>query len=215
MTREFLEQQTLSHAQVHLCILDTSGNAEFGTQVQAWLAQCDYAGYTYKAIQLGRPGLADLPRDDVQQEVRDVCATLYNTFARLCTTATACFLEDDILPPPNAYERLLEQFTPESISVSGYYCHRNTTRPIAWQYDEHGYPIDAQVQAGTTKIGGTGFGCLVMRGEYLRNTVFSSGLPLMNYDQNFFRAVSTHPYHTALIDWSLRCKHFSSPDTWS
>lgn len=216
MTQKFLEEQTLNHQQVHLHILDTSGNADFGAQVQQWLATCDYSGYTYQTLQVGRKGLADLPRTDaVQQEVRDACATIYNTFARACSTATVCFLEDDILPPIDAYEILLSQCTPESVSVSGYYCHRGTERPIAWNYDAHGYPCDAPVGEGTAKIGGTGFGCLVMRGEYVRNTVFSSGPPLLNYDQNIFRTVSEHPNHCALIHWSLRCKHFSSPDSWS
>lgn len=214
-TQQFLEQQTLRHSQIHLCILDTSGNPEFGKQVQAWLAQCDYGGYSYQRLRVGRAGLADRPRSEVQQEVRDACATIYSTFARLAKTATVCFLEDDIVPPLHAYERLLEQFTPESVSVSGYYCHRGTNRPIAWNYDANGYPCDSTVGTGTTPIGGTGFGCLAVRGEYLRNSVFSSGPPLLNYDQNFFRHVSQHSYHTALIDWSLNCKHFSAPDTWS
>lgn len=215
LTAKFLEKQTLNHNQIHLVLIDTSHDEAFRGQVRSWLAQCDYRSTTYHRLKVGRAGLADLPREQVAQQVRDAVAQIYNTCARLCTTATACFLEDDILPPYDAYPRLLSQLEPDVISVSGYYCHRGTTRAIAWNWKENGLPYDVTPQEGTTVIGGTGFGCLVMRGMYLRNTVFSSGPPRMNYDHNFFFDIHNHPKHKALIDWSIRCQHHSSPTDWS
>lgn len=215
LQRAFLERQTLDHSRIHLFILDTAHNPQFSAEVRRWLAECDYGSITHQRRRVGRSNLPSMDRDAVRQEMRDACATIYNIFARNCFTPLALFLEDDVIPPDDAFEHLIRQLTPDAVSVSGFYRHRNSSRPIAWGWSATGIPRDYEaIPSGTTVVGGTGFGCSVVRGERLRHTVFSSGLPLLNYDQNFYRTAVFEEKQKALLDWDCVCRHYSDAHTW-
>ncbi len=212
-TAAFLHNQTFPHHLVKLVILDTSQDASFGTMVQEWLRQSDYPDPVYRAQAVGPAGIADKPRDALTgRDVADICADIYNRFAREVTTSLVCFLEDDIVPPNDAYVRLVSALTPTTLSVSGFYRHRNGERkPVAWQWDEATHdPVFAKPSAGVTQVGGNGFGCVVVRGAVVRDTHFSAGPPHDNYDHNFYRQ-HTDAGWQAFLDWGCICDHLSSP----
>ncbi len=214
LTKAFLEEQTFPHALLHLVILDTSHDADFSREVRSWIGSCDYAAHTYIHRNVGRKGIADLPRETVAQEVRDACATIYNIFARLSQTTLVFFLEDDVIPPLDVFIRLTRHFSHNVISVSGVYRHRHRNQSVAWNWTSEGRCIDSPDAKGVMSIGGNGFGCLAMRGEVLRHSVFKSGPPLLNYDQNFYREWVFQKKKEARIDWDSTCRHFLSATEW-
>lgn len=214
LMRAFLETQTFPHALTHLIILDTSQDAAFAAGVRAWLSRCDYAGITYRSMDVGRKGLADAPREDVAREIGTACSTIYNTFGRMVETPLAFILEDDVIPPTDAFPRLIRSFAPNVVSVSGFYRHRDKPRPVCWEWDARGFPVFPEPSIGVQPIGGTGFGCLAIRGEFMRRHVFQSGEPFGNYDHNFFASLTRDAGYAALIDWDCVCRHYQSPDVW-
>lgn len=213
MTKVFLETQTYPHNLLHLVIVDTADDATFSADVRQWLATCDYKQITYKTLPVGIKDLASLPRHTVTKEVSVVCAALYNTFARMVDTPLVFTLEDDVIPPPDAFVRLSTLMTDDVVSASALYWHRDKNQPVCWTWDRGG-PSFPEKGTGIQEIGGTGFGCLAINGEIFRNTVFRSGQPFGNYDHNFFAAQTMHGPKRALIDWDCVCRHYQSPDVW-
>lgn len=214
LTKEFLDSQSFPHDLIHLIILDTSHDENFSREVRSWIGSCDYEARTYIHRIVGSRGIADLPRESVAQQVRDACATIYNVFARLSQTTLVFFLEDDIIPPSDAFVRLTHSFSPNVLGVSGAYRHRHRNQAVAWNWTSDGRCIDSPDGKGVASIGGNGFGCMAMRGEVLRHSVFKSGPPLLNYDQNFYQEWVFQKKTEALIDWDCSCRHFLSPTEW-
>lgn len=214
LMKTFLEHQTFPHASVHLVILDTSHDADFRREVRSWIGSCDYSAHTYIHRKVGRKGIADLPRESVAQEVRDACATIYNIFARVSKTTLVFFLEDDVIPPLDAFLRLTGHFSQNVLSVSGLYRHRMRDQAVVWDWNAEGKPIDSPDRSGPTSAGGNGFGCVVMRGEYLRHSVFRSAPTLWNFDQDFYHDRVYEEKMQALVDWDCTCRHYLSSTEW-
>ena len=214
LTTSFLEQQTYPHDLIDLVVLDTSQNNAFGTQVKGWLSQCDYRSHTYLQEAVGEPGIADLPRAQMTDAVCDACVRIFNCLRPYCTAPVALFLEDDVVPPQDAYTRLSALLGKEVVSASGLYRHRGNRKPVAWNWDEHGFPSFPKENRGITTIGGSGFGCIATRGDVVRSFQFSSEQPFLNYDHMFFRAMVRDGPWQALLDWSCVCRHYSSTQSW-
>jgi len=215
LTAKFLENQTLPHERIHLVIMDTSQDAEFGKIVREWLSGSDYPKITYLRETVGVKGLADQFRGDHSDDAARACSLIYNRFAHMCDTALALFLEDDVLPPLDAYERLIRNFDVKVISVSGTYMHRNRNSPVAWKISPSGFPEDINIGKGVAPVSGNGFGCLAARGAFIKHAVFHDGPPFRNFDQNFYNSLDPAKRYQALIDWDCLCRHYRSPDDYA
>lgn len=216
LTKAFLERQTYPHDRMHLIILDTSQNSTFGKEVKTWLAECDYGSYTYHTAVVGPKGLADLPRAEAAVAVASACAGIYNRFARMVKTSLVCFLEDDIVPPDDVYPRLIRSFAPDVVSVSALSFQRGAdNQPIVWKWTPNGHPLNESTQQGVTMVGGNGFGCCVVRGEYVRRTTFRSGPKTYCFDHNFYRDHVYENKMNALVDWNCVCRHHHDALTWN
>jgi hypothetical protein len=215
---EFLARQTFPHARVHLYVLDTSQNAAFRRTVRAWLAQCDYAGISLVSARVGPPGIADLPRPEALDAVRHAVAAIYNRFARACQTPLALCLEDDVIPPGDAFARLVQQLGEKRLSVSavvhGRHAQYRRGAPLAWNWLPDGKREDLPAGAGLTSVGGNGFGCVAMRGDYFRRQVFRSGPPRNDFDFNFYHDATCRDGWEAVLDWGCVCRHYDGPDSW-
>ncbi|MBU0766172.1 hypothetical protein KKF55_00055, partial [Patescibacteria group bacterium] len=211
-TRTFLEHQTYPHKITHLIILDTSQDPEFGKEICTWLGSCDYADHTYIQEAVGPKNLADMPRHEVNKDVLHATAHIYNRFARLIQTRYAFFLEDDVIPPEDAYVQLLKHLKPNTVSVSGLYRDRLKGFPVAWEWTENSCR-HIPMRTGVSAVGGNGFGCLVMRGTSIHGVVFRTGPNWYNYDHNFYLDLRDEPAE-ALIDWNCVCKHYTSANSW-
>ncbi|MFH1670499.1 MAG: glycosyltransferase [Patescibacteria group bacterium] len=184
LTSEFLEQQTFPHEHIHLVIMDTSENYSFSNIIRIWLAQCDYGAQTYLKE---------------SQEINP--EAIYNRFARFCINPLALLLKEDVIPPLDAFERLTLHFDHKTISVSGIYLPQLEV----WQWTEDGKPIGVSSSTDVESVGGNGFGCLVLRGEFLRQTVFQSTSPHNRCEYNFYHTYVYKEGFKALVDFNCRC----------
>jgi len=202
----FLEQQTWPHNQIRLILLDTSQSSEFSSTVRQWLATCDYVDTRYVRLAVGSPLLADLPRLESANEVRRSMARIYNFLKCELSTELVWILEDDILPPLNVAQKLLEQFDERTVSVAAPYRSRFHPSYVAWDGNavSYGNPL-----VGTTEVGGNGFGCTVIRSEEIRRTAFSHAYRLPDFDHAFYASLQIHG-QVAKVNWDVECLHFSS-----
>lgn len=215
MMQQFLERQTYPHERIHIVILDTSQDEPFGKIIRSWLESCDYREHTYLRETVGIKGIADMPRHIVEHQMSDACAVIYNRLARMCSTPVAFVLEEDVIPPDDAFMRLQSLHREGVVSVSGVYRHRQLPRLIAWDWNQDGFPVPRPFMGtGVTTIGGNGFGCVLIDGPYFRKTVLRSGAPIRNFDHNFYHQAVHLEKRTALIDWSIVCKHYMDKDHW-
>ncbi len=216
ITSAFLERQTYPHERMHLVLLDTSQSADFSKLVTEWIPRSDYASISYEQMPVGRAGIADLPREEFVRELSDACALIYNTLARKCKTPLACILEDDVIPPDDAYVRLATTlWSSDAMSVSGVYRHRLSPRIAAWNWTLDAGAVDAPLfQNGLHETGGNGFGCLAVRGKIFRDAIFRAGPPYYNYDQHFYYERVFLRGQKALMDWDCRCKHYVNQNHW-
>ena len=200
---EFLDQQNWPHDQARLVLFDTSQDDAFSRHVREWLAVCDYADVRHIRAAVGEPGLADRPRGAAVGEVTLAMTRIYNRLAREATSDYVWIVEDDVLPPLDACERLLRAFDERTASVSGVYPSRFKNGYVVWQANQQKYLVRGQ---GVQTVGGNGFGCVVLRGEVLRETVFTSTIDYPAYDNAFYQRLAAAGL-VAKIDWAVVCDH--------
>lgn len=202
----YLERQAWPHEQTHLYLLDTSGSEAFQTGVRKWLAQSDYRSFTLASESVGANGLAERPRLEAADEVRVAVARIYNRMARTVATPFVWVLEDDIVPPDDACEQLLRGFDPQTFSVSGVYASRFHSGCVAWDLANNSY---RRVRRGLERVGGNGFGCVVLRTHVFDETVFTASGSIPDFDHAFYARIQGRGLH-AKIDWSVRCRHYDA-----
>lgn len=198
----FLDRQTWPHDRTRLVLFDTSQNDIFSQRVRAWIAGCDYADVRHVRASVGAPGLADNPRHTAAREVSLAMARIYNQMARELTTNYVWVVEDDMLPPDDAGERLLRGFDEQTASVSGAYLSRLAHGYVAWTSDRH----HRRPTGGLQKIDGNGFGCVVLRGQVVRDALFTATIDYAAYDNAFYYRLAVSGL-LAKIDWSVECRH--------
>lgn len=208
LCREFLTRQAWPHTQVRLLLLDTSQQPAFSAAVRDWLAHCDYPDVHYRSVAVARPGLADedRQRDDVQQAVRLAMARIYNAIASSRLTDYVWILEDDVVPPDDACERLLRGFDETTASVSAVYPSRFDQQPCVWDQHRQHYRTSSP---GLQAVHGNGFGCVVLRRGVLQRTAFRHH---DDFDRLFYDELAVAGW-TTKVDWSVACQHGTAPLT--
>jgi hypothetical protein len=198
----YLARQSWPHGNVRLILFDSSADDSFAAHVREWVARCDYADVRHIRAGVSRAGLADDDRfrRQIQAEVRVAMARIYNRLARDAATDYVWVLEDDILPPDDACERLLRGFDRQTASVSGTYPSRHDGLPCAWDWNLHHF---SRPGIGVQPVYGNGFGCVVLRGGILRAAVFQA---TGDYDRVFYRQVHDAGLN-AKVDWRVVCDH--------
>ncbi|MSR57624.1 MAG: glycosyltransferase [Planctomycetaceae bacterium] len=213
--RDFLERQLWPHDKTSLVLCDTSQDPRFAAMVRNWLSECDYSDARYYAHQVGLPGLADENRRaaDVRTQVQRAMPRIYNRLAREATTEYVWIVEDDVLPPLDAAQRLLEGFDDDVASVSGAYRSRFQDTYVAWDIDGQLYSTR---RAGILPVGGNGFGCVVVRRSIMQRAPFTNAGPTNDYDPNFYRMVARTKTRRgaknfkAMLNWNVMCQHGSN-----
>lgn len=201
----WLEQQTWDRNQMQLLLLDGSDSTEFYSSLREWIDACGYGDIRMVRSCFGRPGLADDKREDrdIQREVQIAVAQLYSWVRTQVTSRFVMILEDDVLPPIDAIERLLRGFDSGIDSVSGVIPSRYHPGPIAWEKPGK----IASPGQGLQPIGGNGFGCVMLRNSALQQQAISFSPEYPNYDQGFYARLGAG---RARIDWDLVCEHRNS-----
>lgn len=202
--RDWLEQQTWPRAQTRLLLIDSSNDPAFADEVRSWLARAGYPATQYIAMNPAPAGIADADRHQhaVYRGVQAAMPRVYNRVRQEITTPYALIVEDDILPPVDAAERLLNSFDHDTVSVSGAYRSRYQDNYIAWT---KGLTPIARAGDGVEIVGGNGFGCVMLRTSVLKQTVLHHGGRAGDFDPNFYADID--PRWVAKLDWSIRCDH--------
>jgi len=198
----WLERQTW--ANVSLLLVETSGDAEFQAVLRQYAARSRYRDVRVISLDVEQPGLADEDRTQlpVYRSVQQTMPTIYNRIRTAVDTEYVLIVEDDILPPGDAAERLMRSMDAGVATVSGLYVSRYVPAYLAW--DETGDMTTTGT--GVQVVSGTGFGCLLIRGSVLKSAVFHAGPPTGNFDKSFFETVGRMGLQFKL-DWSVQCRH--------
>ena len=202
----FLDEQAWPRDQSRVFLLDTSGSKKFHKTVREWALRSDYDDVRIVKFNSGeRFGVADEDRtdDEVRHSVQRAVARIYNKMAREITTEYVLTIEDDVLPPLNVVKTLLRAFSSSTASVAA---------PLKSRYHEgylHWYPpkeICTKHGTGVEEIGGSGFGCTMIRGSVLKDTVFTSNPQFCkgDFDGSFYHRLSGWKKK---VHWDCRCIH--------
>lgn len=209
--RNFLENQSWNHNKVRLILMDTSHDADFGRMIRRWLSESDYRDYSYIKYPVGRKGLADEKRTDhdghgrtdILRDVRVAMGRIYNRLARMVDTNYVWIVEDDIIPPLDAAERLMRGFCQSTVSVTGAFRHRYEDSYVVWNKNH----VCLKSGSGVEQVGGNGFGCVMLRSGLLKESVFSRRPDHEDYDKAFYADLKEN--QIAKIDWDVACDHLS------
>jgi len=210
----FLEKQTWPRQQLKLILCDTSGEEAFSQMVRTWIATCDYPDVRHICVPSDSPGLADLPRDQQLISVNEQMCRIYNRLREELTTHYVWVLEDDIVPPVDVLTLLLKSFDEHVASVSAAYRSRFDGRYLVWSRERQGSagvhqlcrPLADRPQV--QEIRGSGFGCIVLRSEVLKQQPFCLPAGESCFDVRFFRALGDH--WKRLVDWTCACQHLQN-----
>jgi len=201
---EFLDRQTRDG--IRLILANTSNDKLFSHNVQQWIADSKYNDTRYIQLNVGqRSGMADEDRHDqtVCADVREIVARIYTRMRMEVTTEFVWIVEDDVIPPDDACDRLLQGMTFDSASISGSYQSRYHDQYDAQTLKFEHYKTPGE---GVVKIGCNGFGCVILRKSILNQAPITNIADTSDYDVNFYKWLTRRPYR-ALIDWSVECDH--------
>jgi glycosyltransferase involved in cell wall biosynthesis len=203
--RGWVERQTRI---TDLLIIDSSP-AEFRQELRRWAMGLPVR--SVKIVSLPESdGLADLNRTNqkVYRKVQQTMPRVYSHLRNSLATELALIVEDDVLPPNDAIERLLRGMEHDVAAVSGLVPSR--WRPkfaVAWQESSGNSLRLADRKPGVVQVGGTGFGCLLLRrSAMLQAPPFHAGGETGNYDVEFAKSIAAADWRW-LLDWSVWCEH--------
>lgn len=197
------ERQTWPH--VRMLVIDSSGDEHFGQVVRDYLTISPARSTSYHRVDAGEPGVADADRHQprVYNAVRRAMPRIYNRVRDELRTEFALIVEDDILPPLDAIERLLRSMGPDVAAVSGAYRSRFQPAFVAWRKPD--LVTITEAGTGVEPVAGTGFGCVLVRKSAMERHVFHAAEG-SNFDPNFGAAMHSAGLRI-LLDWSVRCRH--------
>lgn len=209
--QKFLDRQSWPHDQLRLILCDTSQDEQFSRLVRDWISRCDYPDVRHLRFAPGTKGLADRPRDQQIVAVNEAMCRIYNQLRECVSTDYVWVLEDDVIPPDDVLGRMLRSFDEHTASVCAPYRSRFDGWYLVWSRERLGdngvhqltkpLPDSPQVQ----EIRGSGFGCLLLRTEVLRNHIFCLPAGDHWYDVRFFRELPSR--WKRRVDWSCECQH--------
>lgn len=195
-----------------ILVIDTSSDVNFRDRVKAWMLTRPFVSMQYVSMPPSN-GLADADRASpdkiAYRAVQSIMPKIYSHLRRVMTEYML-IVEDDVLPPENTIEPLLHHMRPDVAAVSGLMESRyGHGLAICHNLKQLTYPLTDM--KGVMEVGGTGFGCLL-----LRKSALVSAPPLgndgrtKNYDIEFARQCRELKWRW-LIDCSVVCRHGEKP----
>lgn len=217
---EFLANQTIDRENCQLFLLNTSDDRDFDKLIGDWIVNtggCGYGQVNHHRCKLSaKRNLCDQDRLEHFAEVNKVMLEIYGIAKLVAQGKTLFIVEDDTLPPINAFNRLAALLTPGVFSASGVYKVRGHNKWTVWR--DFVEPLVAERGDFIEKVAATGFGCIVMRTEDFNAIPLTwENRPVKNpdwpwgYDMEFF----THVQATGkqvLVDWDVYCEHLEQRD---
>jgi glycosyltransferase involved in cell wall biosynthesis len=194
-----------------IMIIDSSDDKQFRSRLQQWAINLGLQSVTY----ISRPpskGLADADRAGSVAVYRGVQAAMPQIYSNLERVVTEynIILEDDVIPPHGACERLLRDMDVNVAGVSGVVPSRYQPGHAIAGYDFTS-TIPYSDRKDTQDVAYTGFAFACIRKSMLIGSwPLHNGGQTGDYDIEFCRAIRAKGLRW-LIDWSVRCGHAEMP----
>lgn len=201
----WLDRQSLDRKRVSLILADTSRDDDFHRSVRDWVSHCNYSDVRLYQQTLPTPqGVADADRRQRQnsQYVQLAVAMIYRRMCREVTSDYVWIVEDDIVPPDNAWDLLSSQFTARVASVSGTYRSPYHAGYVAQTDAGH----LRELPASPVRITRNGFGCIVIRRECLTECGIQHVTPTGDFDINIFSRMTAAGW-TSILHPAVNCEH--------
>jgi glycosyltransferase involved in cell wall biosynthesis len=198
--RDWVESQTWPLERLEVMVTDT-GPPDWSREIRSWLATLPAAATSYFRFP-DTWGLADRPRAEdpqVQQAVALMVPRLYQFAFQRCGTEYLLTVEDDILPPLDALDRLFDAMAPDVAAVSGAYRGRFAF-PFCFAPEKTAWGV------GREPVDACGFGCLLLRRSAWQQSVLHCGGRTDWYDFNFGYRMRELGWRL-IADWEVRCLH--------
>ena len=211
----FLERQTWPKDQLQLILIDTSQSESFRKLIRKWIKDSDYPHIRHIKFNAGDSDTASYPYKDTSNRAAELAkCRLLNQLRDIVITPYCWILEDSILPPDDVLERLLKQFSKDVGCVSAPYASPQDGKPLVWGDDEfRGKKNYTQGPAANenqvTDIRGSGFGCIALRTELLKEHVFSVPRTENGVAPFFFKTMGDQ--WKRLCDWSCWSEQLVNP----
>lgn len=181
---EAIYSQTIQRQKLSFLFYDTSGSEHFRHRLREFLFRLDSSDVRF---------IKDWRRTVNEQTNREACdgpisqrpgneinhrvAGIWNRIGQLVSTPYVWCLEDDVIPPPYALQRLWEQFNAETDGVSAAYRNRDGKTWNAGYFTSlspaRGEHLPQNTGPETVNI--TQMGCVLLRSELLRLPARSAG----------------------------------------
>ncbi|QDU05681.1 putative glycosyl transferase [Gimesia chilikensis] len=210
----FLERQTWPKSQLQLILVDISQSKVFRNQIRGWIKSTDYIHVRHIEFDTGTSGTAVYQHNATTSRVAEMTKCwVFNQLREIVITPYCCILEDSVLPPDDVLERLLKPFSKEVGCVSAPYASPENGKPLVWSHDDYRGNNTIQTPAANedqvTEIRGSGFGCIALRTELLKDHVFSVPRNEEGFAQFFFKAMGDQ--WKRLCDWSCWSEQLGNP----
>ncbi len=203
--RDWLERQTHPRDKCKLLLANCGTDDHFADEVAMWLPTSGYKSFAITRFHVGqRSGLADENRRDerVCADVRIVVARIYSRMRQELTTEFAFIVEDDIVPPLDAIDRLLRCLDHKVVCATGAYRSRYHQGFVL--YDANRQPLTRGT--GRQEVYFHGFGCLLTRRSVLDLFPITHVGKFADYDLNFCESIREAGWKS-VVDWSVECEH--------
>jgi glycosyltransferase involved in cell wall biosynthesis len=210
---EWLKDQDWPREQTRLMLLDTSRDRLFAKEVggeAAHLTGLGFSDFRWREMIVGPVGLADLPRRETVDAVRLACRRIYAAMARMVETPYVLVVEDDVIPPPGVIDGLLRSMDRDVAMVAAPYRSRDDPGAFLCWHDDLRHLGDP-APLGVVEVGGSGFGCTLIRRCVLRGEMFVPGPgEAPEYDVAFGQRLRKAGWRI-LADFALPAEHRSLP----
>jgi len=206
----FLSNQNIDKKKFNLFLMDTSDSESFHLIVQKWIKNCQYKKVSLIKKKFNENNnLANLDRTLCFQEVNNVMCKIYN-FAKTIIEGELLFIvEDDIVPPLNAFNDLYKIINKDILCVSGAYKIRSdnlgvkSKKWVVWR-DFFLKPV-TKIGKKLEVVKACGFGCLLIWKDYFIESDISWSNGSRGYDIQFF----SKQIKKVIINWDVVCLHFN------
>lgn len=212
---ETLEWLDWPSDKLSLILFDTSQNEGFSNTVRKYVSSTKWHDIRHVKMPVGPPLVADRARSgnhDVVRDVRVAMARIYNWLRGNAGTHYVMVLEDDVFPKnPSVIASLLRGFNEDVSAVSAPYLSAHGNVYVAWELGNEGGLFITSRGDGYQRVGGAGFGCVILRRDILRERLsdamfLPSGTRWADYDVNVFSRLAISGGNV-LMDWSQECDH--------
>lgn len=208
-----LDAQTVDRSTTKLVLLNTDRHQPFGNKVVNWLNCADYAEKVYVQKRFSdKSRLADLARLAHLDEVNRVMIDIYTYAKRYVEGEYVFVIEDDIVPPPNAFEQLVGCHGPDVFSVSAVYYVRHTNKWVVWR--DVNRVVSAEGGVGVEQVQANGFGCVVIGAQDFLDSEFTytaRATPDPAWPWGFDMEYFSKQTKKVLVNWGVFCEHLVEP----